>query len=77
MAGCYKALTGKLEKGEKEKYFQLLSEKQARGKQLNGWDKTVIRMLQFKQEGKYSPNWCDDKIDEALRQRKQYLSRRH
>lgn len=75
MAGCYKALTGRVSKNEKEQYFELLSEKQAKGKKLNGWDKTIIRLLQFKKEGKYPDSWCDDKISQALSQRKKYLSK--
>lgn len=50
MAGCYKALTGKLDKGEDARYFELLSEKQAKGKALNGWDVNIMRLLKFKEE---------------------------
>lgn len=76
MAGCYKALTGKLEKGEEDKYMELLYEKVAKRKKLNGWDKTVLRMLEFKDSGKYPAEWCDRKIKETLRERKKYLAKR-
>lgn len=75
MAGCYKMLTGHISKNDKAEYFRILAEKQAKGKKLNGWDKTVLRMLDFKKEGKYSPDWCDKKIQEALSERAQYLAK--
>ena len=75
MAGCYKALTGKLEKGEDARYFELLAEKQAKGKALNGWDKAIIRLNSYLSEGKYSKNWIDQKINDVLRERKMYLAK--
>ena len=75
MSGCYRALTGHLNKGEKEKYFELLFEKIAKGKKLNGWDKSVRRLLDYKLAGKYPESWCDEKINEVLRDRKSYLSK--
>lgn len=74
MAGCYKLLTVHIEKGDKDKYFELLSEKQAKGKKLNGWDINVLRLLSF--ECKYPKEWIDNKIHEVLRQRQQYLNKR-
>lgn len=76
MAGCYKMLTGKLDKGEDIRYFELLSEKQAKGKDLNGWDKNIIRLLGYKDSGKYSDIWIDQKISDILRERKNYLSKK-
>lgn len=76
MAGCYKMLTGNFEKGENEKYFELLSEKQAKGKELNGWDKTVIKMLEFKKNGTYPESWCNEKINNALTERKNFLAKK-
>lgn len=76
MAGCYKALTGQLSKGDEDRYFELLAEKQAKGKKLNGFDTSVMRLQTFAQEGKYPKDWCDMKIRETLRQRKQYLATR-
>lgn len=77
MAGCYKALTGHLRKGEYEHYMELLSEKQAKNKQLNGWDKSIIRLLDFKKTGKYPAEWCDQKISEQLIDRRKFLTERH
>ena len=77
MAGCYKMLTGHLQKDDFNRYFQLLSEKQAKNKPLNSWDRTVLRMLDFKKEGKYPDDWCDSKISEAIRQRARYLREKH
>lgn len=74
MAGCYKALTGQLSKGDDTRYFELLAEKQAKGKPLNGWDTNVLRLQKFMQDGKYAKDWCEMKIREVLRQRKQYLA---
>lgn len=76
MAGCYKSLTGMLEKGEDERYFEKLAEKRIKGKDLTGWDKSIARLLQFKQDGKYPAEWCDEKIRQQLSERKQYLSKK-
>jgi hypothetical protein len=76
MAGCYKLLTGKLEKNDVQKAYQTLAEKQAKNKPLNGWEKTIMRMEAFKAEGKYSKEWCDEKIREAVSQKKMYASGR-
>lgn len=67
MAGCYKMLTGTIEKGEKERYIELIAQKQSRNKELNSWDKSILRMLQFQKEGKYPDSWIENKIDEILR----------
>lgn len=76
MAGCYKMLTGKVNKGEKEKYMELLFEKQAKGKTLNSWDKSIIRLLSYITENKYPESWCNQKIDQVLSERKIYLSKK-
>ena len=76
MAGCYKALTGMLEKDEEQKYYILLSEKQAKGSALNGWDKNIIRLLEFKESGKYPESWCNEKIRQQLSERKKYLAKK-
>ncbi len=79
MAGCYKALTGHVSKDDKVRYFEILAEKQAKNKTLNGWDKTVIRMQKYALDnigdsGKV--NWALGKIDEALGQRQQFLNKK-
>ena len=76
MAGCYKALTGKLEKGEDIRYFELLAEKQAKNKPLNGWDKNILRLQGYLTEGKYSPEWINQKIYEVLSERKKFLAKK-
>lgn len=76
MAGCYKLLTGSIEKGDRDRFFELLSEKQAKGKELNGWDKNVIRLLDYKKTSKFPAEWCDKKIDEVLRERSMYLNKK-
>lgn len=76
MAGCYKALTGTLEKGEDVKYFELLAEKQAKGKPLNGWDKNILRLQGYLKENKYTPQWVESKIQEVLSDRKAYLAKK-
>jgi hypothetical protein len=76
MAGCYKMLTGKLSKGEDVRYFEILAEKQSKGKELNGWDKNIIRLQGYLSENKYSKEWVEMKIKEVLSQRKQYLSKK-
>ena len=72
MSGCYKLLTRHIKMGELDKFIEGISEREAKGKPLNGWQKTVKRMQQFKYEGKYSIEWCDRKINEALNDYKQY-----
>lgn len=74
MAGCFKQLTGALAKSDIDRYFISLSEKQAKNKPLNGWDKTIIRMQEFKATGKYSAEWCDQKIMTALSERQGFLA---
>ena len=76
MAGCYKMLTGKLSKEEDVRYFEILAEKQSKGKELNGWDKNIIRLQGYLSENKYSKEWVEMKIKEVLSQRKQYLSKK-
>lgn len=77
MAGCYKLLTGKIEKGDEERFFELLAEKQAKKKPLSGFDKSVIRLLDFKATGKFPADWCDQKIKETLSNRKSFLAKKH
>ena len=77
MAGCYKVLTGHLKKGDFDEYFQLLSEKQAKGKKLNSWDQSVIRLLKFRESGKYPVEWCDRKITETIKERARWLREHH
>ena len=76
MAGCYKRLTGMLEKSDENRYFELLSEKQAKNKPLNGWDKRIIGLLKALESGKASESWVQQKIHETLSERKVYLHRR-
>lgn len=75
MAGCFEMLTGKIKKGDYEEVMIGIAKKQAKNKPLNGWEKTIVRMNQFKAGGKYSEEWCNQKITEALSQRKVYLAR--
>ena len=72
MAGCYKALIGVLEKGDDDRFYENMAKKLATGKPLNGWQKTVLRMQQFMTEGKYSTEWCQQKIKEAIADQKRY-----
>ena len=76
MAGCFKLLTGHLSHDDITSYFILLAEKQAKNKPLNGWDKSVVRMMEFKESGKYSAEWCNQKITETLRDRQSFLARK-
>ena len=76
MAGCYKALTGKLAKNDEAKYMELLSVKLAKNKDLNGWDRNIIRLLDYKKESKFPEDWCNQKIKEILSQRKSLLARK-
>lgn len=69
MAGCYAALTGKIEKGDVDCHIERIAIKQAKNKPLNGWDKTIIRMMAYKSAnygdaGKCA--WADRIISEAV-----------
>lgn len=75
MAGCYSALTGKLKKDDYTSFMETLSRKQASGKPLNGWQKTVLRMQDYIQknssdEGKV--NWATSKIADAIADQKRF-----
>lgn len=72
MAGCYAALTGRIKKDDIDFFMTGLAKKLAKGKPLNGWQKTVMRMQQFIADGKYSPEWCYQKINEAVADQKRY-----
>jgi len=72
MAGCYAALTGRIKKNDIDTFMTVLAKKLATGKPLNSWQKTVLRMQQFMSEGKYSPDWCQQKIKEAVADQKKY-----
>lgn len=76
MAGCFRLLTGRLSKDDKARYWVLLAEKQAKGKPLNGWDKTIVKMLDFKKSGKYPAEWCDKIIHETLSKRQAFLTQK-
>lgn len=75
MAGCYKALTGRIKKDDITEHVERISVKQAKNKPLNGWDKTVLRMLDYintnsNDSGKVA--WADSKIWQAVREAKAY-----
>lgn len=75
MAGCYKALTGRIEKDDVTAHIERLSVKQAKNKPLNGWDKTIVRMLSYANENAGDPGkvfWANEKIRQAVREAKQY-----
>lgn len=76
MAGCFAALTGRVKKGDYEKVMIGIAKKQATRKPINGWEKTILRMNEFKSTGKYPDDWCNQKIHEVLSQRKAFLSQR-
>ncbi len=79
MAGCYKALTGKLEKGEASRFYEILAEKVVKNKTLNGWDKAVLRMQEYIKANITDVKkviWAENKIGEALSQRKKYLAKK-
>lgn len=69
MAGCFKALTGHIKMSDVDKYIQRVSEKQAKGKPLNGWDNTVIRMLDYMNkhaDDAAKRTWAHGKIWQAV-----------
>lgn len=78
MAGCYKLLTGKVLKGDLERRIEKIAEKQAKNKPLNGWDKTIVRMLEYKAANADDPGkvaWADNKIHQAISDTKRYAAK--
>jgi hypothetical protein len=75
MAGCFEAMTGRIKKCDKTRVMLLIAKKQSRNKPLNGWERSILRMEQFKSAGKYPAEWCDQKISETLSQRKSFLAK--
>lgn len=79
MAGCYAGLTGHLKLNEVDQFIQTTMDKVARKKPLSGWNKTVLRMLEYAEinkddEGKV--NWAWSKIRSAVSENKQYSFRK-
>lgn len=79
MAGCYKALTGRIKKDDITSHIERLSVKQAKNKPLNGWDKTILRMLDYinkngSDSGKVA--WAKGNIAQAVREAKTYSFRK-
>lgn len=73
------ALTGKINKSDIENHIERISVKQAKGKALNGWDKTILKMLEYKQnnsEDSGKVNWANIKIAEAVAACKKYVFKR-
>lgn len=73
-AGCFSALTGKIKMNDHDNFMRVLAEKQAKNKPLNGWQKTVVKMLEFIESGKYSAEWCNQKIWDAIANQKSYAA---
>lgn len=75
-AGCFAALTGKIKKDDLDEFMVKLSISQTKNKPLNGWQKSVIRMLGFIEQGKYQAEWCNQKIWEAVKDQKQFAAKK-
>lgn len=76
MAGCYKLMTGQLEKNDEAKYMELLAKKVAKGEKLNGWDKRVLGLKKAVVDGKANAEWARMKVLDVLMERKSYLGQR-
>lgn len=79
MAGCYKALTGRLDKDDVSSHIERIFVKQAHNKPLNGWDNTILRMLDYKaanQEDSGKTSWAENKIIQAVADVKTYSFRK-
>jgi hypothetical protein len=78
MAGCYAALTGRIKKDDVTTHIERISVKQAKNKPLNGWDKTIIRMLEYinsnTDSGKIA--WANRNIENAVSDAKSYSFRK-
>jgi|GEM_PF-7099414 len=75
-SGCYAALTGKIKMDDYDSFIKKLAENQTKNKPLNGWQKTVVRMFEFIEQGKYSAEWCNEKIWEAIRDQKSFAAKK-
>lgn len=79
MAGCYAALTGHLKLNEVDQFIQTTMDKVARKKPLSGWNKTVLRMLEYADTNKADQgkvDWAWGKIKSAVIENKQYAFRK-
>lgn len=69
MAGCFSILTGKIKKDSVQNHIERIAVKQAKGKTLNGWDKTILRMLDYQKSNASDAGkcaWAENKIKEAV-----------
>jgi hypothetical protein len=79
MAGCYELLTGKLKKDDVTKHIERIYVKQAKSKPLSGWDKTILRMIEYKdvnQNDAGKVSWAQGKITAAVSEAKSYAMRK-
>lgn len=76
MAGCFSKMFRDKDLGEINNAIIKSRTKEAKKEALNGWDKTIIRMDTFMQQGKYDKSWCESKIREAIMSRESYLKKR-
>lgn len=75
MAGCYKALTGKIKKDDVDQFIEIMMKKQSSGKPLNGWQKSVLRMQKYILDNNGDGGkvlWANQKIKEAVADQKRY-----
>jgi len=80
MAGCFKILTRGGWVNSFDQEYQKALAKQATGKKINGWDRSVINMVQkYRAEKQNQPHyktWMIDKIRQIQLERKSYMARK-
>lgn len=72
MAGCYKVLTRSIPVTDERKFWEQLSTKLAKGKELSGWDKNIMNLNSMRDQ--YGDEWVDKKIQETLNKRRTWAA---
>ena len=77
MSGCFKLLTKDITKPSLDKFLESMHLKISRRKPLNSWERSIQRLLSFREAGKYPKDWCDKKIEETLEKKRIWMSTKH
>jgi len=65
-------LTSSIPVTDERKFWEQLSTKLAKGKDLSGWDKNIMNLNSMR--GQYGDDWVDKKIQETLNKRRAWAA---
>lgn len=77
MAGCFAKIMRGIDLGEVNNEIIKARAKEAKKEQLSGWDKTILRMDSFIQEGKYDKSWCESKIKDVILDKSNFMKKKY